>query len=369
MEEKKKTICHICPSFNNPLYQLLFEEQMKLGNSIRVFYFRQKGTGLPNGEKDYVDGVMPFSFIDRFFFFEKERKVRNAFDNFYKDKKFDLIHAHTLFTSGYIAYKLYLEKRIPYIVAVRGSDVNVFFKKRIHLRNIGIKILSNASKIIFLSNTHKNEVLNKYVPNNIRTIIERKTIVIPNGINDFWHVNKTMKTRICNPENIGLIYYGDINANKNLETTVDAMKILEKMGYKVSFKVIGAIKDSKRKRLLKKAKGIEYYPFSPKEVIIKHLRQADIFVMPSFSETFGLSYVEAMSQGIPVIYSRGQGFDKYFEDGIVGYGVNPADACEIAKKILMILNRYDIISKSCLEKSSFFKWSNIAAMYQKIYDE
>ena len=36
-------------------------------------------------------------------------------------------------------------------------------------------------------------------------------------------------------------------------------------------------------------------------------RENDIYVMPSIIETFGLVYAEAMSQGLPVIYTRGQG--------------------------------------------------------------
>ena len=40
------------------------------------------------------------------------------------------------------------------------------------------------------------------------------------------------------------------------------------------------------------------------------------FCLPSHAETFGLVYVEAMSQGLPIIY-EGQGFDKQFQDGEV----------------------------------------------------
>ena len=55
--------------------------------------------------------------------------------------------------------------------------------------------------------------------------------------------------------------------------------------------------------------------------------------MPSFPETFGLVYVEAMSQGLPIIYTKGQGIDGYFEDGKVGYPVNTKDSNDIVKKL------------------------------------
>lgn len=40
--------------------------------------------------------------------------------------------------------------------------------------------------------------------------------------------------------------------------------------------------------------------------------------MPSHKETFGLVYAEAMSQGLPIIYTKNQGFDGQFPDGYVG---------------------------------------------------
>ena len=45
--------------------------------------------------------------------------------------------------------------------------------------------------------------------------------------------------------------------------------------------------------------------------------------MTSLGESFGLTYAEAMSQGVPVIYSKGQGFDGQFKEGVVGYHVDP----------------------------------------------
>ena len=69
------------------------------------------------------------------------------------------------------------------------------------------------------------------------------------------------------------------------------------------------------------------------ENFIKYFIESDIFVMPSRYETFGLVYVEALSQGLPVIYTRGQGFDGQIPDGEVGYSVKCNDVNEIAEKL------------------------------------
>lgn len=89
--------------------------------------------------------------------------------------------------------------------------------------------------------------------------------------------------------------------------------------------------------------------------------------MPSKHETFGLVYAEAMSQGLPVIYTRGQGFDGQFEEGEVGYSVQYDSAEEIVDRIKEILNNYKTISNNCVEKVDRFDWDEIARKYIEIY--
>ena len=114
-------------------------------------------------------------------------------------------------------------------------------------------------------------------------------------------------------------------------------------------------------------KFVQYYPQSPKEAVLEHLRENDIFVMPSFQETFGLVYIEALSQGLPIVYSKGQGVDGYFDEGSVGYHVNPKKPNEIAESIDKIVNDYSAISYRCLEASKPFSWNEIARVYSNVY--
>jgi glycosyltransferase involved in cell wall biosynthesis len=89
--------------------------------------------------------------------------------------------------------------------------------------------------------------------------------------------------------------------------------------------------------------------------------------MPSFHETFGLVYIEAMTQGLPVLYTRGEGIDGYFEQGQVGYCVDPHDVNDIADKIELTLSDYDSISRHCFEAVDNFSWHHIARHYESLY--
>lgn len=362
------SLLHICPSFNNTLYSQITERQIKMGLNLRVFYFRRKGEGLPNGEKNYVDGCMPFSSFDRLFFYLKEYKIGKKFFSYYERDQFRIIHAHTLFTSGYIALQAKKKWGIPYIVAVRGSDVALFFKIRIWLRRIGIKILENADKIIFISYSLKNEVIRKYIAEENRGKLIDKIEVIPNGIDDFWLNNEPDKIVNCY-DKITLIYYGDVNKNKNITATIEAVKCLQKQGVSVEFYIAGKIVNKRYKREIESHKFIRYLGYLKKEELRKYLMVSDIFVMPSLLETFGLSYVEAMSQGCPIIYTKGQGFDGQFKEGIVGFHVNPNSPLDIAHKIVMIKLNRSAISNRCIKCAQRYNWDNIVKKYANIYKE
>lgn len=91
--------------------------------------------------------------------------------------------------------------------------------------------------------------------------------------------------------------------------------------------------------------------------------------MPSKFETFGLVYVEAMTQGTPVIYTRGQGFDGFFEEGTVGYSVDGEDILEMKERIFDIINNYSKISENCINFSNLFSEDEINKRYVSVYKD
>lgn len=95
----------------------------------------------------------------------------------------------------------------------------------------------------------------------------------------------------------------------------------------------------------------------------------DIFVMPSHRETFGLVYIEAMSRGLPVVYTKGQGIDGFFEEGEIGYPVDPAETNAIVTAIENIIMNYSNISKNCIVNSKAFNWSSVSNEYIKLYNK
>jgi len=360
-------VLHInCNYLGTALHQLMIEELDSLGIDNDVFvptYDSSRKVIEPNGN---VQVSECFNRRDRTIFDHKQHKIIEAVEDHYNIKKYDLIHAYTLFTDGNCARVLSEKYGVPYVVAVRNTDVNDFFKKMIHLRSRGIRTMKGATEVFFLSEPYREQVMVKYVPKSSRHIIETKTKVIPNGIDHFWFNNCPTASSI-HKEHIKLVYAGVIDKNKNIMTTLSAMDCLENKGIEVSLTVVGRVADQSIFRKINCDKRVTYMEPVKKEELMNIYRSCDIFVMPSIHESFGLVYAEAMSQGLPVIYTKDQGFDGQFPEGTIGYHVRPDSPKDIAEKIELIVNNYDSFSKSAIEKAEKFNWGQIARDYFDIY--
>ncbi|MCI8557252.1 MAG: glycosyltransferase family 4 protein [Lachnospiraceae bacterium] len=370
-KEEKPVVLQIANDyFGTKLYKSLFNALAEKDIRNIVFIPIKKGQGMKanstaSSEMEKLIVTPCFSQFDRLLFFSKQKKIISEIKKNVNMGEINLIHAHTLFSAGYSALKLKKECGIPYITAVRNVDVNIFFEKIRFLRKTGIEIMREAAYIVFLSPAYRDTVLDNYVPSELRKSIETKCVVIPNGISPFFLEN-IYRNRKFDKGEIKLIYAGEINRNKNLRETIAAMKRLEKEGYNLSFTAVGDITDRRCSNILKDPL-IKHIPRCGHEKLIEEYRKADIFVMPSITETFGLVYAEAMSQGLPVIYTRGQGFDKQFKEGYVGFSVDSGRPDELAENIKQIVDNYSAMSENCIKSCTRYSWSKIAEEYGGIY--
>ena len=361
-------ILHInCNYIGTTLHQLMIEHLDILGYDNQVFvptYDKNIAVIEPN-DNVYVSEC--FNKWDRLFFDYKQRKIINAIEEHYDVASFDLIHAYTLYTDGNVARILSEKYEIPYVVAVRNTDLNDFLKKMVHLRKRGVKTLLAAKEVFFLSNAYRRQVFEKYIPQKYQEEIQKKTHIIPNGIDEFWFENIPEQGKAIDKKHIKLVYAGRIDKNKNIPTTQKAMEILRKQGYETTLTVVGKIQDENEFQIVKNDLYTTYLPAMPKEKLINVYRASDIFVMPSHKESFGLVYAEAMSQGLPVIYTKGQGFDGQFAEGEVGFATSDINPEELTKCIIRIYENYEKLSYNALLKAQKFMWKNLCNEYKKIY--
>ncbi len=378
----KINILHIINGYwSRDLYSLFISEMSKKNIFQTVFVPVRNKDDLGKYEVKsknikYLYAFIIKSVIYRIIFWLKIKKIVDFIQKEADLKKINLIHAHTLFSDGAAAYFFFKKYNIPYIITVRNTDMNIFYKYLFYLRPLGKKILINSKKIIFLSESYKQKLLNYYKNDSNKSFFSEKSVVIPNGINDFWHNKTVTKEKNKKKEDkFTFIFAGEFKRNKNIHSSIKVVENLRNKGYNCKFKAIGlGFNDNEKyvKELLNQQNGRNYIEFINavnKEELRNLYNKADIFIMPSYKESFGLVYAEALSQGLPVIYTENEGFDKHFEEGYCGFAVNPYSVEDITDKAEQIIINFNKIQANCVDASKKFSWEIISDNIFHIYNE
>ncbi len=236
-----------------------------------------------------------------------------------------------------------------------------------HLWKLGKKILKNASKIIFLSPIIKDKFALCKPIRGIYDDLVSKCIIVPNGIEDYWIDNRREKISIKKPDQ--LLYIGRFDKNKNVERLIKATLRLREKIPNVRLNLVGGgdvCHDSVLVYCSKYPDCINYWgKIYDKDQLIKVVRGSHVFAMASHSETFGLVYLEALSQGLPIVYTAGQGVDGSVLKN-VGESVDSRDIDDIYNKLERIFMNYDAYD-SMYNEIDRFSWDHIADIYVELF--
>ncbi|RJE83620.1 glycosyltransferase family 4 protein [Paenibacillus sp. 1011MAR3C5] len=309
---------------------------------------------------------------DRFLYFHKIKKqMKEVERSILLNQKIDFIHAHTVFSDGGTAYKLHQKYGVKYIVTIRNTDINKFYKYGYHLRPFMHKILLNSSAIIFISHAYKKQML-RLIPEKIANQIAEKIQVVPNGIDQYWIENVVKQPRQLSNDQLKLIFIGNIDKNKNVHNIIYAMSKYKQHGGQITLDIVGTgpclIEVMEIVTKLGLTEEVKHHGYiSDKNAVLEILTSCDIFIMPSYNETFGLVYIEALSQGLPIIYSKDQGVDGFFDRDPVGVAVDPSKVQDIVGAFSTIKSQYYEMSNNAIEQSRKFNWPSLAKEFIEIY--
>lgn len=313
---------------------------------------------------DYV--IKPYH---RYVYHIKRRTIFRSLQKKVSLEDVDLVHAATLFTDGGQAYKIYKKYHIPYVVAVRNTDINGFLNLLPNTWPAGRKILRNAKYIFFISKALMDKFCSHKVIRPILSEIKNKMMLIPNGIDDYYLDHISGETHGGHK----VLYVGDFSNNKNVIRLCEAVLDLKKeAGFsdlEMSLVGGGRNEDDRVQKMVDSHPETFTYlgPIYDKEKLCKVFKAHTIFAMPSIHETFGLVYLEALSQNLPVVYTKGQGIDGLFDD-TVGIGVNPLSVNDIKDAIKKIITQSNAFSNQNVDFEQF-RWKNVAEKYVSFYEE
>jgi len=369
-------VLHICSDYSKQtLYRELIIELSKKGIKQTVYVPVRSISEV--GKYD-IAGIENVKVIYSHILFFKHRllyqvKIKTIFTDIVKKvnlKNIEIVHAHFLFSDGGVAYKIKAKYSIPYIVAIRNTDVNVFFKYMLHLRAFGREIIKASKKIVFITPAYQSLLVKRYVLGKFSNRVIDASIV-PNGLSPVW-LEESMFNCAQTLVPLKLLYVGDFSRNKNV---IKLIKVIKNFSKRIDVELTlagGGGNDHERLLNLLQRKEFKFAKYIGRVEGIRAMKQLynqhHIFIMISKFETFGLVYLEAMSQGLPVVHTAGQGIDGYFKDSSFALPVNPNSERDVVNAIQSILNNYEIASREARVVSKSFLWDEIANSYLKIYN-
>ena len=285
------------------------------------------------------------------------------------EKNINLIHTHLPDANFYGALTSLITK-CPQIATEHG-DIHHMQRRLVFIFKYFFTGIV-AKKVIAVSN---------FTAQRLKTIINSKKIsVIYNGINlDIFKIHldkKTIRKKLGVPEDaIIIVCIANFYPVKGHYILLKAFSIIKD---KIpNAYVICAGKGELKNELVSKVQSLglkdRFLILGFREDIPELLIASDIFVLPSFSEAFPMSLLEAMGAGLPVIATNVGGVPELVEDGKSGFIVNPGAAEELVEKILFLVKNKTLIKKmGSYGKNIILNSFDVKRMvlnYQNIYKE
>ena len=294
--------------------------------------------------------------ITRTVYYLNAGRIRSLFSQY----NFDIIHAQYIFPDAMLAYMLHRRYKIPYVITTHNER---FYFEHCISKSMAIRILKSASGIFPIN--HFNYSFYKSIGiSNIE--------LIPLGFSDsFIKVQK-----LSSKEVIHILTVAELIKLKNIDKVIYAISELVRKHPMIIYTVIGQGPEKESLLNLVESLGIAnhvvFIEKIPYEYIADEMYKHDIFIMPSYFETFGRVYFEAMAMGIPIICAKNSGIYGIFKEMEEGISVDHNNISDIVNALEFLItnperrHRIGFNGKKLVEQ---YTWTNIAERLHTKYIE
>ena len=283
-----------------------------------------------------------------------------------EEEDFDIIHCHDWMTfgAGMIAKK---KKNKPLVLHVHATEFDRTGGNNVnqYVYDIEREGMQKADLIIAVSNFTKNKIIDHYgVPRNKIRVVHNAVDFSQHYYDESFEINKTDKI---------VLFLGRITLQKGPDYFLEAAKKVLEKEKNVKFIIAGS--GDMESHIIEKsaemglAGKVLFAGFLNPDEVEKAFKMADIYVMPSVSEPFGITPLEAMKNKTPVIVSRQSGVSEVIRHCLK---VDFWDINEMSSKIISLL-RYKPLHEALKEQGyqevKKFNWNIPAEKCIQIYSE
>ncbi len=297
----------------------------------------------------YVLGCHSFYLLNR-------RKIHRII----AEKDINIIHSEFIFPDGMLAKKLKKKFRIPYIITSHND--RKYLEKPVS-KALAKSILKNSDFVTPVNHFSRNLYINLGIESS-------KIFVTAHGIDSkFFNYNHIPGT----DGTIRIITIAALIKLKNIDKVIEAIAQIDPK-IPLEYKIIGKGPEKEniinlidKHDLNKNVKIVDKVAY---DKIPEVLSESDIFVMPSFFETFGRVYFEAMAVGIPVICAKNTGIHGYFIDDDEVIAVNHENQNEINEALNKLVTNRELrlqMGEKAKKLMHNFTWDKIAQKLHELY--
>lgn len=294
--------------------------------------------------------------------------------NLIEYENLDLLHVHYALphaTSAYLAKQIMAEKGkiVPIVTTLHGTDITVVGKDPSYKHVVEFSI-DKSDGVTAVSEYLKEET---YLNFDIKQDIK----VIPNFIDldRFQKSNKShFKKAICPDGEKVVVHVSNFRKVKRVPEVITVFSKVLEQGIKAKLLLAGDGPDRQKAEQQCRDLGIcDHVRFLGKlDEVEEILSIADLFLIPSGSETFGLAALEAMSCSVPVISSRIGGLPEVNVEDETGYLCDLDDIDCMAKHAVNILTDqelHDRLSANARKRAELFNQDLVVGQYEDFYKQ
>lgn len=246
----------------------------------------------------------------------------------------DLVHAHVALPDGFAAAALAERMDVPLVTSIHGADFYSYVDAP-GCQYLIQKVLDFSATVTVNSTTLRN-VGNEY--------FEYDPVIVPNGV-PIDEIDSAKSKDVTVPDAQDrhvLVSLGFLKERKQQELVIRALDVLDRDDF--HYVVIG---DGPQREELERlatelgvADQVSFLGYiDSHQRVYAHLWNADVFVLPSYDEAFGVAFIEAMACELPVVARAGEGPEDFVTDDETGYFIGrDADAMELAKLLSTLLD-------------------------------
>lgn len=284
----------------------------------------------------------------------------------------DLLHVHYAIPhsiSAFLAREILRPERyLPIITTLHGTDITLVGKDRSYLpiTRFGIQ---QSDGVTAVSENLRQATCETFGLCHIQ--------VIPNFINETLYARRPDPAKRAHFAPHGEKILMHVSNFRPPKRAPDCVEILAHVRQQVEARLImvGDGPDRAQVEWLARTRGVaEYVHFAGKQPNIPHcLSLADLFLLPSELESFGLAALEAMACEVPVIASRVGGLPEVIDDGLTGYLLEMGDVDAMAEAALRLLQDEDLYQRVSQRARAVaierFSSQKIVPLYEAFYQE